>query len=149
MKDKIQWLLDLEDSLMTFNTHYYSDYCSKFLTHYKNCRDKNNFKLEIHQSKTIQQAPSKQVNCQAPARQMLDESVKKALSALAELGINVWPKDLPKLHPADPMEAAITIMASVHAYFQGAHRDIRTVVIWSDPFHSCLQMFHGHGTHGH
>lgn len=55
---------------------------------------------------------------------MQDDSVKKALSALAELGINVQPEDLPKLLPADPMEAAIAIMASVRAYFQGAYRDV-------------------------
>ena len=80
---------------------------------------------------------------------MQDDSVKKALSALAELGINVQPEDLPKLLPADPMEAAIAIMASVRAYFQGAYRDVRTVVIWSDPFRSRLQTFRGHGTHGY
>ena len=50
-----------------------------------------------------------------------DDGIKKALAALAEIGINSRAEDLPKLLPADPMEAAIAIMASVRAYFQGAY----------------------------
>jgi len=151
-KDKIQWLLDLEDSPTTFNTHYYSDYRDKFLAHYKNCRGKNNFKFRRHQlsgAQTNHQTPSKQINCQTSGKQMAEESIKKALSALAELGINARPEDLPKLLPADPMEAAIGIMASVRAYFQGTYRDVRTMVIGSDLFRSRLQAFRGHNTHGY
>ena len=105
-KERIQWLLDLEQLPTTFNTHYYADYRSKFFAHYKNCRDKNNLKSR---------------NQTTTDRQVWTDGVKKALSALAEIGINSRVEDLPKLLPADPMEAAITIMASVRAYFQGAY----------------------------
>ncbi|KAG6374238.1 hypothetical protein JVT61DRAFT_4247 [Boletus reticuloceps] len=34
-KDRIQWLLELEQNPTTLNTHYYADYRDKFLVHYK------------------------------------------------------------------------------------------------------------------
>jgi hypothetical protein len=45
--------------------------------------------------------------------------IAKALSGLAEAGINVKAEDFAKLLPPDPMEPALTIMASVRAYIQG------------------------------
>ncbi|KAG5220009.1 P-loop containing nucleoside triphosphate hydrolase protein [Salix suchowensis] len=48
--------------------------------------------------------------------------IAKILSGLAEVGISgVKPEDIPKLLPSDTMEPAITIMAEVRAYFQGAY----------------------------
>ena len=109
-KERIQWILDLEGSPMTLNTDYFSDYRDKFLALYKGARDKNgvatqNWKLSVEPGKSA--------------------GVQKVISSLAEIGLNARPEDLPKLLPADPMEAAIAIMASVRAYFQGTYRGTR------------------------
>jgi hypothetical protein len=48
------------------------------------------------------------------------DSVNRAMTALAELGITNLPAiDLAKLLPSDPFEPALNIMADVRAYFQG------------------------------
>ena len=47
-------------------------------------------------------------------------STAKVLAGLAEMGMQgVKPADLPKLLPSDPLEPALSIMATVRAYFQG------------------------------
>ena len=49
-----------------------------------------------------------------------DESVRTILAAFSALDVHdVRPTDLAKVLPSDPYEAAISIMASVRAYFQG------------------------------
>lgn len=48
--------------------------------------------------------------------------MNKALSSLKELGISAEADDLAKLLPADPLEVALGIMASVRGYFQVAYR---------------------------
>ena len=97
-KQRIQWLLDLEGTPTTLNTHYYADYKDKFFTYYKASQDDSDLVTRIRQG---------------------GESVNRALSGLNELGISVQSTDLPRLLPPDPKEAALNIMASVRAYFQG------------------------------
>ncbi|KAL4066187.1 P-loop containing nucleoside triphosphate hydrolase protein [Scleroderma citrinum] len=99
-KERIHWLLQLEGSPVTLNTHYFSEYRDKFLAYYKGVRDKNGYTSHI----------------------LKTAGVQKVISSLAEIGLNTQPEDLAKLLPADPMEAAITIMASVRAYFQVAYK---------------------------
>lgn len=81
----------------TLNTHYFSTYGDKFLTFYKGARDEDGIVDQLWNP----------------------ESVQRAIASLAEIGINTQPEDLPRLLSAGPIEAAITIMASVRAYFQG------------------------------
>ena len=109
-KERIQWILDLEGSPTTLNTHYFSDYRDKFLAYYKGIRNSDGLATQIWKS---------------PVESGKFAGVQKVISSLAEIGLNARPEDLPKLLPADPMEAAITIMASVRAYFQGMRRGSR------------------------
>ncbi|KAG6333571.1 hypothetical protein ID866_5520 [Astraeus odoratus] len=96
-KERIEWLLAVESTPATLNTHYFSDYRDKFLAYYKGYR-KNKLPVE---------RPSE---------------LNKAISTLAEVGFTVKPEDLLKLLPSDSMEPAIAIMASVRGYFQVAYK---------------------------
>ena len=90
------------------NEHYFMDYRSKFLGHYKGVRQKD-------ESSFID-------NLQSEANKPL---VNRVTSDLAALGLsNVDPSTLPRLLPPDPMESAIEIMAEVRAYFQGSERSL-------------------------
>jgi len=100
-KQRIQWLLDLEGTPTTLNTHYYADYKDKFLTYYKASQDDSDLVTRVRQG---------------------GDSINKVLSGLNELGISVQGTDLPRLLPPDPKEAALNIMASVRAYFQVAYK---------------------------
>jgi hypothetical protein len=113
-KQRIEWLLDLEQSPTTLNTHYYSDYKDKFLAYYKGCRENTDLISKIKAS----QSSSKRMS-NSRAFEVVPDPVTKILAGLAEIGITVKAEDLPRLLPSDPMEAALNIMASVRAYFQG------------------------------
>lgn len=132
-KERIRWLLAVESTPTTLNTHYFSDYRDKFLAYYKGIRDSSGLAGQIWKLPTD------------PGRSVT--GVQKVISSLAEIGLNAHPEDLPKLLPADPMEAAITIMASVRAYYQGASKVCTRMV--ANPSRSCVQALCGHGTNGH
>lgn len=100
-KDKIEWLLQLESSPATLNTHYYFDYKDKVYAYYKAHRRSEKLANSIAQR---------------------SQEVNDIISALSLLGIRARREDLSKLLPSDPMEAALDIMASVRAYFQGMSR---------------------------
>ncbi|KAL4066185.1 P-loop containing nucleoside triphosphate hydrolase protein [Scleroderma citrinum] len=100
-KDKIEWLLQLESSPATLNTHYYFDYKNKVYAYYRAHR----------RSEKLAQNMSQR-----------SQDVNNVISALAQLGISARREDLSKLLPSDPMEAALSIMASVRAYFQVAYK---------------------------
>ena len=102
-KEKIQWLLELEKNPTTLNTHYYSDYKDKFYAYYKVARDDSELGNKLRDGGDF----------------TFEFSVNKVLSSLQEIGISAKKDDLPKLLPPDLKEAALNIMASVRAYFQG------------------------------
>lgn len=111
-EQRITFLLEEEQEPFTMNEHYFMDYRSKFLGHYKGIRQKaeNNFmdKLQSKENKEI---------------------MSRVTSTLAFLGLpNVDPSTLPRLLPPDPMESAIEIMAEVRAYFQGFERSLLSLV---------------------
>ena len=110
-KEKIEWLLELEKSPATLNTHYYLDYKSKFLSYFRSCR---------HSPKLAEEVSG----VLGPAVLCTSDPVHDAISALRRLGIYTKHEDLHKLLPSDPMEAALGIMASVRAYFQGTNRKL-------------------------
>ncbi|KAL4066183.1 P-loop containing nucleoside triphosphate hydrolase protein [Scleroderma citrinum] len=101
-KEKIDWLLKVEQSPATLNTLYYLDYKNKFLAHYKACRHNDKLPSEMW-------LPSQ-------------KDANDAIFALSRLGIHVQRNDLSKLLPSDPMEAALGIMASVRGYFQVVYK---------------------------
>ncbi|KAI6119116.1 P-loop containing nucleoside triphosphate hydrolase protein [Pisolithus croceorrhizus] len=82
-KQKIDWLLQIEGTPATINTHYYTDYRDKFLAHYGGAG-----KLTIIPCPTFEG----------------------------------WRPIAIKLLPADPLEVALGIMASVRGYFQVAYK---------------------------
>jgi hypothetical protein len=105
-EQRITFLLEEEQEPFTMNVHYFMDYRSKFLGHYKGIRQK----AESSFLDKLQSEENKQL-------------VSRVTSSLAALGFsNVDPSALPRLLPPDPMESAIEIMAEVRAYFQGSER---------------------------
>ncbi|KAG9308178.1 P-loop containing nucleoside triphosphate hydrolase protein [Chiua virens] len=115
-KERIQWLLDLEDNPTTLNTHYYSDYKDKFLAYYKACRDERDLVTKL------------QLGRQAKRSDEREGLISTALAGLNNLGITVTAVDLPKLLPPDPIESALNIMASVRAYFQVSYKRFADMV---------------------
>jgi Dynamin GTPase effector domain len=102
----INSLLEEEQEPFTMNEHYFMEYRSKFLGHYKG----------IHQKSRSNFIDNLQSN-----GEWAKNSVNKVISGLAELDLHsVDPSLLPRLLPPDPMEPAIEIMAEVRAYFQGS-----------------------------
>lgn len=115
-EEKIKWLLELEDSPFSSNTHYLADYKAKFLAHYKGARDQD---YSTDWANAIQRYENK--SDAASGRRAVAEAtgITKILSGFAEIGIIVKPEDLAKVLPPDPMEPVLVIMADVRAYFQG------------------------------
>ncbi|KAI6160830.1 P-loop containing nucleoside triphosphate hydrolase protein [Pisolithus thermaeus] len=107
-KQKIDWLLQIEGTPATLNTRHYTDYRDKFLAHYRGCRETNHNTVS-------------NIRRLAADRHKV-ETVHKALSSLNELGISAKVDDLSRLLPADPLEVALGIMASVRGYFQVAYK---------------------------
>lgn len=112
----------MEDRPFSMNTHYLSDYRSKFLAHYKGSRESYEH-TDI--MKVIRSFSSSSNSSLKMSFNGLPTGIAKVLAGLAEMGINgVKPEDLPKLLPADKMEPALAIMADVRAYFQGMFNSV-------------------------
>ena len=102
----IDSLLEDENEPFTMNYHYYAEYRSKFLNHYKSdrLRSKSSFIRNLEDGNNSG---------------MVD-AINETISSLARLGLHsVDASSLASLLPPDPMEPAIEIMADVRAYFQG------------------------------
>lgn len=119
---KVTWLLAVKDRPFSLNTHYLSDYKSKFLAHYKGSRGK----YERSDLSTIidEYVPDVSLGGKTGGKTSAfpppPTGIAKILAGLAEIGLHgIKPEDLPKLLPPDRMEPALTIMADVRAYFQG------------------------------
>ena len=105
-EQRMNFLLEEEQEPFTMNDHYFMDYRSKFLGHYKGIRQKS-------QSNLIDNLESNEKEAKL--------AVSRVISNLAELGLyHVDRSSFPRLLPPDPMEPAIEIMAEVRAYFQGS-----------------------------
>ncbi|KAI0925224.1 hypothetical protein AcW1_007088 [Taiwanofungus camphoratus] len=120
---RVLWLLELEKSPSTLNTHYHMNYKDNFLAYYRGHRQSDTSghltsKLKRYNAYcTVTKGETK------PKSTAFDQSVSKVLSGLSELGINgAKPTDLYKLLPSDPYEPALDIMATVRAYFQVAYK---------------------------
>ena len=109
---RIEWLIELEKRPRTLNVHYYQDYRDKFMAYYRGWRHAGSHggivsRLEKYSSRSA-------------SKSEFGQSTAKVLAGLAEIGMQgVKPADLPKLLPSDPLEPALSIMATVRAYFQG------------------------------
>lgn len=111
-KEHLHWLIDVEKRPRTLNDHYYRDYRDKFLAWYKSQRPEYNNLALLDSLKAYDPAAGEGAEQQ--------DTIGVVLSCFNKLGINgLRPTDLAKVLPTDPREAAIAIMASVRAYFQG------------------------------
>jgi len=102
---KVLWLLDLEQAHpFSLNTHYLSDYKTKFLTFYRAER-------QSHDQTGLSLAS---------ALASSSSGLIKVMEGLAAMGLSdIKTNDLKKLVPGDEMDPALMIMADVRAYFQG------------------------------
>ena len=124
-ESRVEWLLQLESSPFSLNTHYLSDYKAKFLAYYKAAREKYETSdlikhIDNHNSSTVnlgvQQLASR--SSVPPVTQLT--GIAKVLSGLSEIGLTgIKAEDLANLLPTDRMAPALEIMAEVRAYFQG------------------------------
>ncbi|KAI9441571.1 P-loop containing nucleoside triphosphate hydrolase protein [Lactarius indigo] len=105
----IDSLLKDENEPFTLNARYYTEYRSKFLSHYKRGRLRS-------KSSVIR-------NLEDGTNPGMRAAVNEAIASLAKLGLrSVEVSSLAALLPPDPMEPAIGIMADVRAYFQVAYK---------------------------
>lgn len=129
-EERIVWLLELEDLPFSLNTHYLADYKSKFFAYYKGSREEYNradLMNAIRDYEGTAPAPTSDTSGRGmtknPVVNVIEPTgIAKILTGLAEIGVTgVKPEDLAKLLPPDRMEPALTIMADIRAYFQGAY----------------------------
>ena len=148
-RDRICWLLDLEQRPRTLNDHYFADYRDKFLAYYKGRHHASGGygsliqKLENYEPAAVQPMTTTPSLYNADA---FATSTAKILSGLSELGLQSKATDLPKLLPSDPYEPALHIMATVRAYFQGKIRQcpLPSLCAYPPMFPcSCVQAFRG------
>ncbi|KAJ3504231.1 hypothetical protein NLJ89_g8043 [Agrocybe chaxingu] len=125
-QERIDWLLRLEDLPFSLNTHYLSDYRSKFFSYYKGAREKYERAdviraIKQHTKNPIPATPT--MSTRSNVAVAPPTGVAKVLAALAEIGLSgIKAEDIPKLFPPDRMEPALGIMADVRAYFQVAYK---------------------------
>ncbi|KAH9007584.1 P-loop containing nucleoside triphosphate hydrolase protein [Lactarius deliciosus] len=102
-------LLEDESEPFTMNVHYYAEYRTKFLGHYKGAR--------------LREKSSVIKNLENSGDAGMMQAINETISSLAKLGLHsVEASSLATLLPPDPMEPAIGIMADVRAYFQVAYK---------------------------
>lgn len=109
----IDFLLKVEGTPYTRNTHYLDDYRDKFLNYYKGIRqstENNNLISKLSAGVLPDSEPDGQ----------FEGGLVKVLSGLSDMGIHgIQPLALARILPPALMEDAIAIMADVRAYFQG------------------------------
>jgi hypothetical protein len=109
-RDRIQWLLSLEDDPFTLNRHYYADYKEKFQKHFKSVFDA-----------THHEGPGAEFHTFQPdtASEERQGAMNDILRGLTTFGLSMLPADLAKLLPPSHQEPALNVMAEVRAYYQG------------------------------
>jgi len=146
---RVEWLLQLESSPFSLNTHYLSDYRVKFLAYYKAAREKYETSDLIKHIDSHNSSAAQQLGTRYPTTPGIQHTgIAKVLSGLSEIGLSgIKAEDLANLLPPDRMAPALEIMAEVRAYFQG---EIVSPICLHHPLTfstiSCLQTFHGYGT---
>ena len=103
----IDSLLEEELEPFTMNEHYFMEYRSKFLAHYKEAR----LKAKSQFIRNLENSDDGDMM----------RAMNEALSSLTRMGLEAAnASTLANLLPSDPMDPAIGIMAEVRAYFQGS-----------------------------
>ncbi|KAG8796640.1 hypothetical protein FRC12_013632 [Ceratobasidium sp. 428] len=122
---ELKFLLKMESLPFTLNSHYYLDYRDKFLAHYKFYQGEQNEQIRRLRNPPSNTSSFPQQGQNAFAftaqREQPVDHVEEALKNLRLAGLHgLKREDIVKLLPADfSQEAALEIMASVRAYYQG------------------------------
>ncbi|KAF5374644.1 hypothetical protein D9615_008939 [Tricholomella constricta] len=121
--ERIAWLMKLESRPFSLNTHYFTDYKEKFLTHYRSAREKDrNPRLMAAIEEYTPPPPAFGFN-RGVVSPPAPLGIAKVLASLVEMGMpGIKPDALAKLIEPDGMEPALIIMADVRAYFQVAYK---------------------------
>ncbi|KAI0048161.1 hypothetical protein FA95DRAFT_1118899 [Auriscalpium vulgare] len=123
-KEKVTWLMDIEEHPFTMNDHYYAEYKDKFLTFYRGCRSGSSEGALLTKLQDYDPHPPTSSLRPAQARPSpFDIAVAQVISALPQIGITgTKVPELARLLGQDTMDPALHIMANVSAYFQVAYR---------------------------
>jgi hypothetical protein len=111
--DRLNWLLKLENSPFTLNTHYYADYKDKFFGYYKSVAFAEHAAFAL--AAALASGDFDKIGEQAK------DALPEALAALARAGMQgLQAADFAKLLPPHAeLERALGVMAEVRAYYQG------------------------------
>ncbi|KZT27153.1 hypothetical protein NEOLEDRAFT_1131161 [Neolentinus lepideus HHB14362 ss-1] len=133
-KERIEWLLELEEDPFTLNAHYYQDYKDKFLAYYKKSRHENSGNKSFlsnlgPRGKPSSPSPTPQKKGIRYSVEVVEDDntgdVDEVLAILARLGRpGLKAEDLARLLPSDSYAPAIEIMAETRAYFQVAYKRV-------------------------
>ena len=111
-KERIEDLIRTEGRPRIVNNHLYMNYRENFLVYYKGLREEVKHPTLMAQTRQYNQ------------HRIYATGVSKVLNTLNELRVDCTTDELAKILPKDPMDPALTIMASVQAYFQGEHHPL-------------------------
>ncbi|TRM59249.1 P-loop containing nucleoside triphosphate hydrolase protein [Schizophyllum amplum] len=134
-KERIDWLVEVEQSPFTLNTHYLADYTDKFMSYYKSARQSQSNeglmgKIRAHGSAATTSSPSYSPGRPRHAQALYSSpadagptGIEKILAGAVEVGITgTKAEDVARLLAPDAMEPALHVMADVRAYFQIAYK---------------------------
>ncbi|KAF4621477.1 hypothetical protein D9613_001040 [Agrocybe pediades] len=111
----INYLIEMEELPFSLNTHYLTDYKSKFMSHYRAAREKYEradvIRAIEEYNRSRQSSASPSLSKKSTYGVAEPTGIAKALAGLAEAGLSgVVAEDLSKLLPPDRMEPALHIM---------------------------------------
>ncbi|KAL1744329.1 hypothetical protein HDZ31DRAFT_64162 [Schizophyllum fasciatum] len=126
-KERIDWLVEVEQAPFTLNTHYLNDYTDKFMSYYKSARQSQSneglmAKIRAHGAQTA--TPARPPGMRGGfVVEAAPSGIEKILAGAVEVGITgTKSEDVARLLAPDAMEPAMHIMADVRAYFQIAYK---------------------------
>ncbi|KAK7036327.1 P-loop containing nucleoside triphosphate hydrolase protein [Favolaschia claudopus] len=117
-----------ENGPHTLNTHYLSDYKEKFMTYYKQLRQKDRNPTLAAAIPSLNPVIDEVPPSPDPISRSPSVLVSEVLRNLSALNLSIRAEDLMKLCPRDPMEPAFNIMADVRAYFQVAYKRVADTI---------------------
>jgi hypothetical protein len=110
---RLDWLLELEGSPFTLNTHYFAEYKDKFMEYYRGL---------ANSSENSDLASALVTGSLEAAGEAVRKGIPEALAALAKAGLReLATRDLAKLLVRNSDERALEVMAEVHAYYEGTY----------------------------
>jgi hypothetical protein len=114
--NRLDWLLELEGSPFTLNTHCFTEYKDKFMEYYRGL---------ANLSEKSDLASALVTGSLEAAGDAVRKGIPEALAALAKAGLReLATRDLAKLLVRNKDERALEVMAEVHAYYESKYNKI-------------------------